>query len=238
MLSKLQIHNHKIRDNARDHLYGMALFAPALEMPEYILRGRHTVLRRCTLTWKIPATKREVPRQPEWSKILGEMHIYSRVSARLNLWECRRVSSELHGFQRRSKLESNPHTQASEEGRLLRERSIKTRKLTLHVTRDMCVRARSKRRPRTYPTHARLLAGMLPVVRKTVKKHLQRGSRKREEGGKRLQRGSRKNEEGGRGGDTKQSPFEKGSRHSSEDASGFLNLAPLQGSGYTTERRG
>lgn len=162
MLSKLQIHNHKIRDNARDHLYGMALFAPALEMPEYILKGRHTVLRRCTLTWKIPATKREVPRQPEWSKILGEMHIYSRVSARLNLWECRRVSSELHGFQRRSKLESNPHTQASEEGRLLRERSIKTRKLTLHVTRDMCVRARGKRRPRTYPTHARLLAGMLP----------------------------------------------------------------------------
>jgi hypothetical protein len=34
MLSKLQIHNHTIRDNARDHLYGMALFAPALEMPE------------------------------------------------------------------------------------------------------------------------------------------------------------------------------------------------------------
>jgi hypothetical protein len=76
------------------------------------------------------------------------------------------------------------------------------------------------------------------VVRKTVKNSLQRGSRKRDEGGKRLQRGSRKNEEGSRGGDTKQSPFEKGSRHSSEDASGFLNLAPLQGSGYTTERRG
>jgi len=50
---------------------------------------------------------------------------------------------------------------------------------------------------------------------------------------------------GGRGktltkriGDTKQSPSEKGSTHSSEDASGFLNLAPLQGSGYTTEGRG
>lgn len=162
----------------------MALFAPALEMPEYILRGRHTVLRRCTLTWKIPATKREVPRQPEWSKILGEMHIYSRVSARLNLGECRRVSSELHGFQRRSKLESNPHTQASEEGRLLRERSIKTRKLTLHVTRDMCVRARGKRRPRTYPTHARLLAGMLPRSAQNCKKQSTKRTKKKGGGGK------------------------------------------------------